>query len=72
MTFRRLFLVAAAVFLGALIWHLKDLETGAAVAMASTALWCLVVVLMLPSERFNPQQLINIVRTWKGKDSESE
>lgn len=67
MSFRRIFLVAIAVFLSVLAWTVKDLTTEPAKILAGVVLWCLVLVLMLPSERFNVSQLITMFKTWKGE-----
>lgn len=67
MTFRRIFLLAVAVFLSVLAWTVKDLTSEPAKIIAGSVLWCLIVVLMLPSERFNVSQLITVFKMWKGE-----
>jgi len=72
MTFRRFFLVAIAVFLSVLAWTVKDLTTKPAEVLAGIVLWCLVLVLMLPSERLSVGNLLSAFKTWKGRNDERE
>ena len=66
MTFRRVFLVLSAAFLAVLAWWVKDLTTKPAEVLAGTVLWALVVVLMLPAERFKVSNLVTAIKHWRG------
>lgn len=65
MTLRRVILMVVIAFFCWMVAHAVD--AGDAELVGALA-WVVVVVLMLPMDRFNPDNIVRIMRLWKGKD----
>lgn len=63
MTLRRIILALVIVFLCFEIHIANEVENE---TLVSSLAWVLVVVLMLPMERFDPDNIMNLLKTWKG------
>lgn len=65
MTLRRLILVAV---IGFFCWMIaRAVDAGNSDLVGSLA-WVVVIVLMLPMDRFEPDNIMRILKMWKGKD----
>lgn len=65
MTLRRLILTIVIAFF---CWMIaRAVDAGNAELVGSLA-WVIVLVLMLPMDRFDPDNIMRILKMWKGKD----
>ena len=64
MTLRRGILAAVIVFL---CWMIYRAVGAGNPDLVDTLAWVLVVVLMLPMDRFKPDNVVKMLKTWKGK-----
>ena len=65
MTLRRLVLVAVVAFF---CWMITLAVIAENSDLVGSLAWAVVVVLMLPMDRFEPDNIIRMLKMWKGKD----
>lgn len=65
MTLRRFILAAVVAFF---CWMIARAVNAGDSDLVSALAWVPVVVLMLPMDRFKPDNIIRMLKTWKGKD----
>ncbi|MBL4791293.1 MAG: hypothetical protein JKY60_20360 [Kordiimonadaceae bacterium] len=67
MSFRRVLIVAALVFVAAVIWKSIHLATDSADTAAAWGFVAFVGLMLIPTERFSADNIMKLIKIWKGK-----
>jgi hypothetical protein len=71
MNYRRIFLAAAATFIGYCIWFVLDKDTATSTAVVWPLICAFIIILALPEKRLEGTMISRMIDAWKGNKNDS-